>query len=523
MENSSYIPFIKIKCSNFMKARQIFLLFILLVKMNSAFSQALFAKEIISGNHSHHFVVNPDSSYTLVMPNAAIFRINKLGIGMVQPYGGPSFPYLRITGFIRSIDSCYILSGFIDSISQDRGPFVLKENLNGQVQWLRRTNGMIGNHGFKTIQLLDGSLISSAYLYDSILNKSKVYLQKTDQSGNLQWSETFENQESCTLYDLCSTNDNSFLATGRRGQQTFIAKFDSSGANLWSRAIDDTMNSAGAKISMLSDGNFIILGQFSFSPNLQFYLAKIDPAGNLLWYSGYNGSGYFLTFKVIERLNGELIVVGSDYVNYDGFLLNTNSLGIPIFAKKYTTDPTNTGSHICDVYESNDRTLTLLGYGNFQSLYTVDFICKVDSLGDGLCNTLSDTFQVTGFNNSTIPDTFSISPYVTSTSSLNCMTYSSFTGTSNFCVNNQVSVDKERELLIYPNPVKDNLTISLTNNFTASSLEVYNSLGQKVLFKEINESQEGNINIPISLPQGIYYGRLISGQKIYSFSFTVAN
>ena len=155
-------------------------------------------------------------------------------------------------------------------------------------------------------------------------------------------------------------------------------------------------------------------------------------------------------------------------------------------------------------------------------MYDANIILKVDSLGDGVCNTIPDTFQVASHSYTSVSDTFTVTRLLATLTSLNCTstTFTSFA--SDLCLNNEILIEEARKSSIYPNPVKDNLTISLPNNFTASLLEVYNSIGQKVLNKEIYDSQDRELNIPISLPQGIYYGRLISGNEVLSFSFIVA-
>ena len=54
---------------------------------------------------------------------------------------------------------------------------------------------------------------------------------------------------------------------------------------------------------------------------------------------------------------------------------------------------------------------------------------------------------------------------------------------------------------VYPNPAKDKITIT-NNNFPINSIDIFNSIGQKVISKEVNNN-EGTINIK-DLKKGMY-------------------
>ncbi|MBP6533206.1 MAG: hypothetical protein KA285_07965, partial [Bacteroidia bacterium] len=83
-----------------MNKRLLFLSLFFMMKFNSSFSQALFAKRIIGSgvSNSHSFEVSPDSNYTIVSIGAEFLRLNKFGDVIPQSYKGYGFETLFVFG-----------------------------------------------------------------------------------------------------------------------------------------------------------------------------------------------------------------------------------------------------------------------------------------------------------------------------------------------------------------------------------------------------------------------------------------
>lgn len=69
----------------------------------------------------------------------------------------------------------------------------------------------------------------------------------------------------------------------------------------------------------------------------------------------------------------------------------------------------------------------------------------------------------------------------------------------------------EEEFNLYPNPVKNIVTVSIPENFKSSTIRFYNGLGQMVLSQKI-DNQLQNISLE-SLSSGIYYYNIASAEK----------
>ncbi|WP_396150045.1 T9SS type A sorting domain-containing protein [Flavobacterium sp.] len=81
-----------------------------------------------------------------------------------------------------------------------------------------------------------------------------------------------------------------------------------------------------------------------------------------------------------------------------------------------------------------------------------------------------------------------------------------------------IKEDSKSDLLIYPNPVVDQLTISLQNTTTeVNKLFIYNSLGQLVLENQFTQNE---ISIPVShLANGVYFLRVDHGDGVEQVKF----
>ena len=146
----------------------------------------------------------------------------------------------------------------------------------------------------------------------------------------------------------------------------FIAKYDSSGNVIWVKRAGGTSYDACEGICVDASGNAIIVGWFQ-SPSITFgsttlicstvygniFMAKYDPAGNVLWAKREAGDSYDYAYKVTSDAGKNIYVAGafeSDSITLgattllltawsmagtgDAFLAKYDSLGNVLWAKK---------------------------------------------------------------------------------------------------------------------------------------------------------------------------------------------
>jgi hypothetical protein len=103
----------------------------------------------------------------------------------------------------------------------------------------------------------------------------------------------------------------------------FIAKYDTSGAHVWSKVFGDAEAQQGRAVAVDSAGNVFVTGFFSgtlsFSAGLtltsagleDIFLVKLDPSGNVLWAKGFGDGDSQLGNAVAVDAAGNVYVAGS--------------------------------------------------------------------------------------------------------------------------------------------------------------------------------------------------------------------
>ena len=134
----------------------------------------------------------------------------------------------------------------------------------------------------------------------------------------------------------------------------FIAKYDANGVHLWSRQFGDGASEHGLGVAVDSAGNVIVVGYFEGTIDLggdtlttgggsDMFLAKYDASGAHLWSRRFGDTGLDACNDVVFDGAGDLLVIGhfQNTVDFGGGAL-TSAGGLDIVVAKYD----NGGSHI---------------------------------------------------------------------------------------------------------------------------------------------------------------------------------
>jgi hypothetical protein len=142
--------------------------------------------------------------------------------------------------------------------------------------------------------------------------------------------------------------------TGAGSIDIFVAKFDPTGAHLWSKRFGDSDEQNALSIAHDASGNLIIAGYFDGSVdfgggaltsagNYDIYVAKFDPAGTHVWSKRFGDASYQETFCVAADASGKVILAG----NFDGTVecggdALTSAGSYDVFIAKFSA----TGAHL---------------------------------------------------------------------------------------------------------------------------------------------------------------------------------
>ena len=199
---------------------------------------------------------------------------------------------------------------------------------------------------------------------------SDIFVTKCNANGTTVWAKHPLSQsgvQSRAYAVACDNNENAYITGSFEGTTVFdsislstdgndnffVAKYDPSGSVLWAKRAGGIANS-GRGIAVDSAGDVFATGAFHLpatfdgitltggNPGYDIFLVKYDPNGNVIWARKATGSGGINTGQsVAVDASGNCFVTGTfeGSVNFSGVVLNSAG-GDDLFLAKYD----NTGT-----------------------------------------------------------------------------------------------------------------------------------------------------------------------------------
>lgn len=248
---------------------------------------------------------------------------------------------LAIVGSVNSGDSLSFNVCSTGGCSSVGDALIAKFNSNGNLAWASKWDN--GNGSPQTgepqpsetnnlIQLSDGSYVAAGYTKISGISNNDAILFKVNSSGIHQWTTRWGGSSNDQANSIISTADGGFLIVGdtqsygNGSQDSFLAKFDSSGTLTWSRTIGSagTVSDSGNSVVAVSDG-YVLAGQTN---NSTPYIAKFNLIGTLQWSTTWPASGS--ASSIYTTSDGGFVVSGttSSYgVGGDAYIAKFTSTG----------------------------------------------------------------------------------------------------------------------------------------------------------------------------------------------------
>lgn len=145
----------------------------------------------------------------------------------------------------------------------------------------------------------------------------------------------------------------------------FVAKFDATGKHLWSKSFAFTRDQSGKAVAVDAQGNIFLAGYFEGTVTFgggshtsqgccyeDAFLAKFDPTGAYLWSKSFGDIGSQVAKGLAVDAQGNVVMVGqfqtvvdfgtgplnAGMATYDGFAAKFDSSGIALWAKEFGDD-----------------------------------------------------------------------------------------------------------------------------------------------------------------------------------------
>ncbi len=180
------------------------------------------------------------------------------------------------------------------------------------------------------------------------LNKGTYTLTVTDSNGcsrtqshiisyngysGLEWQQSLGGTSDDHLKDGVQTNDGGYIFTGRtlsndinvtlnNGlEDIWVVKTNDLGNIQWEKSFGGGINERSESIQQTKDGGYIVAGRTSSTDgdvvgnngSVDFWLIKLDNAGNLIWQKCLGGTLDEQAFQVQQTIDGGYVVVGHSY------------------------------------------------------------------------------------------------------------------------------------------------------------------------------------------------------------------
>ena len=273
------------------------------------------------------------------------YWILKLGVNgnliWEKNFGGSGFD--SAYSVKQTTDGGYIVVGHSDSsdgdISSNNGLddiWLIKLDGSGNLEWEKSYGGSATEIAQSVQQTSDGGYVVSGWTesIDGDVTKNNggadYWIIKLDSTGNLQWEKSYGGSDNERSTAVQQTLDGGYIATGlsysndgdvggNNGSDDFwVVKLDAAGDLEWEENYGGTNSEVAKSIQQTADGRYIVAGESGSSNgdigtsygDDDFWIIKIDTAGNLEWEKNFGGSDDEAAHSIQQTTDGGYIVAG---------------------------------------------------------------------------------------------------------------------------------------------------------------------------------------------------------------------
>lgn len=249
---------------------------------------------------------------------------------------------------ITTDDGGYLIVGTYTPIGfVDRDVWVIKTDSAGDVLWNKTYGGSGDDKPWRIIKTSDNGYAIAGRTSSFSHGLNDYLLYKIDSNGNLQWNTTLGGAGEESARGILETPDRGFLLTGWSGSygagelDYWLVKTDENGNLEWSQTYGGAKTERALTTIPTTDGDYIIIGNsFSFSQGrTDIFLVKIDHLGNQIWTMTFGGELAETPYDITRTSDKDFAVVGRTYSfgagDEDGLFIKIDSNGNLISNQTY--------------------------------------------------------------------------------------------------------------------------------------------------------------------------------------------
>jgi len=260
------------------------------------------------------------------------------GIEWDKTYGGNGYDIC--TCLLQISNDEYILGGITDSYGSGKHDFfIIKINETGNIFWNKIYGGENFDSAYDIIKTNDNGFLIIGSSNSSMINGTgyDILLVKVNQTGELEWYNSYELLGEDQATRIIKTYDNNYLILGiTKGVDDInfdflLIKINGRGEVIWKKIYKNPGEEMAWSVIQTNDDGFVLCGYTSSfgSGHFDYWLVKTDSDGNELWNRTYGGKGDDGANSVIQTNDDGYIIAGYSEIllSYDFHLIKTNKEG----------------------------------------------------------------------------------------------------------------------------------------------------------------------------------------------------
>jgi hypothetical protein len=263
--------------------------------------------------------------------------------------------------------------------------------LGQNLLWSGAYGGYYSEKGSACISTVNGGFMALGSTFSYGVGDWDIYALRLDSLGDTLWSKTYGGPATDYGHDILATDDGGFLIVGSSrsygsgGKDLYLIKTSFMGDTLWTRAYGGVADDEGCSVQPVSGGGYIICGTTnSFGAGFSdFYLVRIDAAGDTLWTRAYGGAGGESGFAARATGDGGFIAIGNTGTFGEGYssiyVVRVDAAGDTLWTGAYGGTRADFG-HSIEI--TLDGGFLLVGAtGSYGAGYYDAYLIKTDAAG----------------------------------------------------------------------------------------------------------------------------------------------
>jgi hypothetical protein len=401
-------------------------------------------------------------------------------------------------------------------------------------------------------QTLSKNYILAGSEYESMQQRWNIF--QTDSVGNIEWETTFLHGSIGFPECLEATQDSGFIVAGFTDISAYFLKYDKNNDLNWESLIETPIGGVEAINSIITttDNGYMATGDV-YSPNSGLFLIKLNENGDSLWTKKYFSDEYGHGLSLIKSSENTGYFCLAMKSNARTLLLKINEQGDTLWSKKIYQD-----YHAISMISTSDGNMVISAHENSSNLV----FTKIDLTGNiiwekkytseysyNYCNHFSETldkgfitanYMETSQNNASnlllmklneqgdslfsITSTVKLRPekimetkdgfYVFLANDINQIPRLIKTDDTGSVISAIHSSDQQNKINVYPNPVKDKLTIIVNMTLHKNGFySIFNSSGILINKGSLNQTTILDMS---NLPKGLYIINMMIDDQMIS-------